>query len=75
MINEVICIASVEEGRSRQHSILFFFQSYMHLILLQKKEMRFQVGIQLLCTISRLFYVCMMLKENPLWSRVQGQKC
>ena len=29
MINEVICIASVEEGRSRQHSILFFFfQSY-----------------------------------------------
>ena len=71
MINEVICIASVEEGRS---SILFFFffKVTMHLILLQKKEMRFQVGIQLLCTISRLFYVCMMLKENPLWSRVQG---
>ena len=74
MINEVICIASVEEGRSRQHSILFF-KVTMHLILLQKKEMRFQVGIQLLCTISRLFYVCMMLEENPLWSGVQGQKC
>ena len=73
MINEVICIASVEEGRG---SILFFFSKVtMHLILLQKKEMRFQVGIQLLCTISRLFYVCMMLEENPLWSRVQGQKC
>ena len=73
MINEVICIASVEEGRSS--ILLFFFKVTMHLILLQKKEMRFQVGIQLLCTISRLFYVCMMLEENPLWSGVQGQKC
>ena len=44
-----------------------FFQSYYASHFTSKKEMRFQIGIQLLCTISRLFYVCMMLKENPLW--------
>ena len=75
MINEVICIASVEEGRSSILFFFFFFQSYYASHFASKKEMRFQIGTQLLCTISRLFYVCMMLEENPLWSRVQGQKC